>query len=573
MEPSRLRVKVQFKKIQGERKKEGGLVLRRLIPVLLACNIIVLICSGIGYAELTVEGPGIEPAPPVKTIVNPPGSVLGTATAEYRFTNQGSLPIDVFPFLECPPETIEAEIDTTPFTLAPNASADVEASFADLRGGTSIGDQVVCSLDGGTLEFFDIVVEIVGVRPLEATFTTTLGIEPQTVSREIAPLKFDFEENLKVQALLGGLVANLDVGVGLTGLEFSILSLGIPLGPFSIKNDIVFATPFNQSKRVIGPNQFVSNRMNISWKRPAFSLDALLLLEDANFPDPTTSELTSYPNPGNPDEEQAFGFGAIFTLDVNPGLLGGAKLSFIEAFCADPQNPRRIKKRTFMGRVECRSNDLGFTVEKVRLENVGFGEFGLSGLLDFRPEGTSFTLQTTIPGLDAQSGTFTLKTGDVTSLLFDMAALGMRTNLFNERLSIGGEMRLDAAAPAPLFKTDVRFPGNDRVTLTNSTQLMPVFGGVRVVENRAGLGVRLGGVEVRNEAIFCVPTSDHSGCRIPKFGTSADDHSPIVLQSNAMSMRAALQNVAGQLDGEMEITFDVSTDGINGIEAQFQLTF
>ncbi len=125
--------------------------------------------------------------------------------------------------------------------------------------------------------------------------------------------------------------------------------------------------------------------------------------------------------------EQAFRFGDIFTLKAI--TIGKARITSILGLCADPQLTNLLKKRGFPGRV-C-DTSLGFTVEKIFLENLTIAGVRIDSETEFRlEEPVEETLELFYPLAGIGDLAAVLTTEDILSLALERAILKLRSGPF-----------------------------------------------------------------------------------------------------------------------------------------------
>jgi len=192
---------------------------------------------------------------------------------------------------------------------------------------------------------------------------TPMEMPPQT---EKVEFELDFETNLKLEVAISGLAISSDLGLGITGIEFWILSFATTLGTIELKSDFVFTTPFNHLSQAIGPLLFAKKRLSAQLSIDGVTIDNLALFEDVTFPDPS-STLASYAS-----GDQNFAFGNI--LIVSGLLSGDLTVTHTLGLNADPQ----------LGKV-VNGGKLAFVVEKIKLEGLKLNGLSLTSETIFRP--------------------------------------------------------------------------------------------------------------------------------------------------------------------------------------------
>jgi len=233
-------------------------------------------------------------------------------------------------------------------------------------------------------------------QPVHADVTGSFNIDvtltPENVLIEAAKLHIDLQSNLQVNTTLSGITFGVDMGFGVTGIEFAILNLTTNLGALFIFDQFVFASPFGCTNfqtgvtntsggitgQCVGPNTtaigdgnadgvidnavgFVKKRISIQINLAGIQISNLAIFEDVDFPDiqgltpigtddhehdhfgPTTPYFVSQTNPLANDQTPTFGFGDVITLSGQ--TVSGVAISSITQFCAKQRN--YIKKRSF----------------------------------------------------------------------------------------------------------------------------------------------------------------------------------------------------------------------------------
>jgi PKD repeat protein len=125
--------------------------------------------------------------------------------------------------------------------------------------------------------------------------------------------------------------------------------------------------------------------------------------------------------------EQAFLFGDIFTLKAT--TIGKVRVTSILGLCADPQLTNLLKKKSFPGRV-C-AGSLGFTVEKILIEDLSIGGVRIDSETEFRlQEPVEETLELFYPLAGLGDLTAVLATEDILSFALERAILKLRSGPF-----------------------------------------------------------------------------------------------------------------------------------------------
>jgi hypothetical protein len=333
-----------------------------------------------------IFGPGISPQIPVRVTEAPPG---GERDLNYVFTNNTAAPVSQFPLLQCPPNTLELSIESPPFSLAAGESRAIQMTVADLPGGAASGDTVVCNI-GDQLILFEVVeapliVEIPGLQQgliiSDLTIANMVNLLPRSTSSEIELFDIDFQNNLILDATIDSITFRLDLGFGITGHEFSIASLSADLGVVSISNLIAFGTPFDPTSMVLlgGPKVFVTNRTGIEIRIGGVSIEGLFIYENTKWTHPFLNAADALDAIQTPD----YKFGAL--LSIEGETPSGIRLSGRAGFCADPNQVKQIKKRSFFT-AACDDDPANkFVFESLSVSNITVAGFTISRTTEFRP--------------------------------------------------------------------------------------------------------------------------------------------------------------------------------------------
>lgn len=223
------------------------------------------------------------------------------------------------------------------------------------------------------------------------SFEIDITLTPEGSQTEAVKFDIDFQSNLVINILLSGLTFGADIGFGVTGVEFAVLSLRTSLGALSVDDEFVFAAPFGcadwpEDAVCSGANVipvgdedgdgvvdngvgFVKKRINLQLTIAGISLENLAIFEDVDFPDidndddgghehdhfgplaaagsdgpivgPTynTSDTNSTVNDATP----TFGFGDVITISGE--TVSGISVTGSTAICAGGTNT--IKKKSW----------------------------------------------------------------------------------------------------------------------------------------------------------------------------------------------------------------------------------
>jgi len=233
---------------------------------------------------------------------------------------------------------------------------------------------------------------------VSGNFDLDIVLIPDGVQTEAVKFNIDLRSNLEVNVTLSGLTLGVDAGFGNTGPEFSIANLSAALGPVTLFNQLVFATPFfNKTQAVsvsgkdLGPTvnsvtvnglTFVKARFGLNFDVAGFTISNLAILEDVDFPNPLTYIQPAYytegldaivdvGGTGNVNQTPTLGFGNLITLQGqtrNRVTVTGAT-----GLCVRPQL-NLIKGRSWPQSVDPGCGDLVF---------FSFETLSVSGLVLF----------------------------------------------------------------------------------------------------------------------------------------------------------------------------------------------
>jgi len=76
------------------------------------------------------------------------------------------------------------------------------------------------------------------------SFDLHITMEPMGTQTESVEFFFDVQSNLDITITMSGLSIGADIGFGVTGVEFAIISLSTSLGALAVDDKFVFAMPF-----------------------------------------------------------------------------------------------------------------------------------------------------------------------------------------------------------------------------------------------------------------------------------------------------------------------------------------
>jgi len=247
------------------------------------------------------------------------------------------------------------------------------------------------------LSVFLAIVFVAGFSTLSkadvtGSFDLDIALIPEGAQTEAVKFDIDFQANLQLNITLSGITFGADLGFGVTGVEFAVLSLTTNLGALAVFDQFVFAEPFacdafpagvtNSSGGIVGQCSgqlvtpigdgdgdgiidravgFVKKRIQLELNIAGITLTNLALFEDVDFPDIqgiNSSGLIDHEHDhfgtGTPyfvgqinndidDQTPTFGFGDVITISGQ--TVSGITVSGATALCASGNN--YIKKRNW----------------------------------------------------------------------------------------------------------------------------------------------------------------------------------------------------------------------------------
>ncbi len=189
-------------------------------------------------------------------------------------------------------------------------------------------------------------------------FMFIITVMPQTTTGETSEFNFDFEAELDLNVTISGLTLSNVLTYGIGGVEHYIGDFAANLGALTLKDEFVFATPYYgvttsywgvwyffdwiHPKRGHvggtrgGPLLFVKKRVTSVISIGGLELYNLFMLEDVNFPRPTTTSLVPEDLDGDGDydtADQQFAIGDI--LRIRGETPSGIRVTAWTGFCAD----------------------------------------------------------------------------------------------------------------------------------------------------------------------------------------------------------------------------------------------
>ncbi len=289
-----------------------------------------------------------------------------------------------------------------------------------------------------------ILFSTVTLGDVTGNFDIQIDMLPEGTQTEAVKFHFDIKSNLGLNITLSGLIFGVDLGFGITGLEFAVISLDTRLGILFILDEFVFATPFgcdlfpvgvsNTSGGISGqcpgtsvtslgdadgdgvPDNaigFVKKRLSMNMTLFGADITSLVLFEDVDFPDIqglSNGVLTHEPDHFNgvlyntvdlngivDDQTPTFGFGNV--LSVTGQTVSGITVTNIVSLCASGQN--FLKNRSFEWEVNktCTSQfgqnttaiengaktPLFFEQETLQVSGIEFGGISSNAAVTFVP--------------------------------------------------------------------------------------------------------------------------------------------------------------------------------------------
>lgn len=315
------------------------------------------------------------------------------------------------------------------------------------------------------------------------SFDIDITLIPEGAQTEAVKFDIDFQANLQLNITLSGITFGADLGFGVTGVEFVVLSLTTNLGALGVFDQFVFAEPFacdsfpagvtNTSGGIVGQCSgqlvtpigdgdgdtvidravgFVKKRIQLELNIAGITLTNLALFEDVDFPDiqginPSTG-LNDHEHDhfgtGTPyfvgainndidDQTPTFGFGDV--ISISGQTVSGITVTGATALCASGNN--YIKKRSWTWEVN-KACTGAFGQNRVPIEETGaktpilFEQEDLS-ISGIEVGGVSFDIFTTFRPLDPISSTIIASTNILD--LADLSVTFTSNNITNLSLS------------------------------------------------------------------------------------------------------------------------------------------
>jgi len=181
----------------------------------------------------------------------------------------------------------------------------------------------------GVIIFSIFGLSLEALSDVTGYFETQISLTPQTTSRELSLIEFDFENDLTVTVTISGLSSTLHAHLGIAGVEDVQVILAATLGSLEITSHVVLGrfalgsdTPFYEELR------FLKKMVTVS-----LSLGGVTITNLATFED--TAAFSS--------QTPAFAFGDVVTLSGQ--TQSGITLTAQAGFCME-QTSNTIKKHT-----------------------------------------------------------------------------------------------------------------------------------------------------------------------------------------------------------------------------------
>lgn len=359
--------------------------------------------------------------------------------------------------------------------------------------------------------FLIFILSISSISKADVTGSFNLNIDLIPVGTQTEAVKFyiDFQSNLVTNITLSGMTLGADIGFGVTGLEFAILTLFVDFGAMVFEDQFVFAPPFgcglvgpglsnsngalvdedddltsecpgNEVFRVGDGNAdglvdnavgFVKKRIELEMNIAGLVLHNLAIFEDVDFPDISgfSSHEHDHIGPGggatNPslyfvgrvnntvnDQTPTFGFGDVITISGE--TVSGIMVTGTTAICASGISS--IKKKVWEYEVNeaCTTQftqgnvtPLMFDRETLSLENITFAGVTVNINTIFLPlKPISATITASFSAFGFADVTVSLSTDDITSISIGTIV----TSILSENISLTlidvfGDLKIDAA--------------------------------------------------------------------------------------------------------------------------------
>jgi len=333
------------------------------------------------------------------------------------------------------------------------------------------------------------------------SFGVDINMTPMGKQTEAVKFFIDFQSNLQVNVTISGLTIGADLGFGVTGVEFAVLSLTTNLGALAVSDQFVFAGAFgcsdfaagnsnaaqitgtcaNEKTVAIGTTEsvagqaidnavgFVKKRINLELNIAGITLTNLALFEDVDFPDisgaadhehdhfaPTEPYFLNGVDVVVDNQTPTYGFGDV--VSISGQTVSGITVSGETALCASGTN--RIKKKSWSYEVNraCTAAsaspiDLGaktplmFEQEKLNLSGIDFGGGVVVDVATVFKPGTplSSTITAKFSVLNLADVTATFTSDNITNLSLSSIVTSVSSgNLSLTLTDLGGDLQIDS---------------------------------------------------------------------------------------------------------------------------------
>lgn len=352
------------------------------------------------------------------------------------------------------------------------------------------------------------------------SFDIDITLVPEGTQTEAVKLDIDFQSNLQVNITMSGLTLGADLGFGVTGVEFAILSLTTNLGALAVFDQFVFAAPFGCTNFPgsgqcagnfvipIGDGDgngvvdnavgFVKKRIQLELNIAGITLTNLAIFEDVDFPDINGSNNHEHDHFGAgatydlsgtntlvDDQTPTFGFGDVITISGQ--TVSGITVTGATAICASGNNV--IKKRSFVYEVNkactAQFGDPGITPleggaktpllfeeETLDVEGIEIGGVTIDINTTFVPlQPLQADIVTNFTILDLASVTTTLSSNNITNLsLSSITTFISSGNLSLLLIDLGGNLQFDLViATLAVVLNPNQNPADLTISLTTNT--------------------------------------------------------------------------------------------------------
>jgi hypothetical protein len=391
-----------------------------------------------------------------------------------------------------------------------------------------------------------LVVGFAAVTKADVTgsFDLKITLNPEGTQTEAVKFEIDLQSNLVVNVTLSGLTFGADLGFGVTGVEFAVLSVNTNLGALAVSDQFVFAEPFGCVNfgagcpgnavfpmgdgdgdgvidRAVG---FVKKRIGLELNIAGITLSNLAMFEDVDFPDinPVNHhEHDHFTVIGTPyflngtdtvvdNQTPTFGFGDVIT--VSGQTVSGITIIGSTALCASGVNT--IKKKSWLYEVNkaCTAafgsdgtpleggakTPLLFEEETLTIAGVEIGGVDISMTTTWVPNGpVSSVIDASFTLLDLADITVRLTSDNITSLSISrINAFIVSGNLALSLTDNGGDLSIDKVV-AVLSVTL-----NQNQNPADLTVVAVTVAGAGLVQLSFSLGISRGPISVDTTTTF-----------------------------------------------------------------------